>query len=332
MKMKISRCILLSLLTCQIALAQSPINKGLVSINRNTAEAYIEFLASDLLEGREAGTRGGKIAGEYIVSCLKSIGISPLLASSYYQPFEAKARKKIKVDSISVDADSIMVIEKIIPINLSMKNILGMIPGELSDEYVIVGAHYDHLGIDANIKGDSIFNGADDNASGVSAVLQIARGFVESGTKPKRTIIFAFWDGEEKKLLGSNFFVETFADLDAIKCYMNFDMIGRNNDENKPNHVVYFYTDTHPQYGKWLKDSIRKYNFSLAPDYRPWDKPVSGSDNASFARHNIPIIWYHTDGHPDYHQPGDHADKLNWEKLVEITKTAYLTMWKLANE
>lgn len=113
---------------------------------------------------------------------------------------------------------------------------------------------------------------------------------------------------------------------------MNFDMIGRNNDENKPNHVVYFYTDTHPQYGKWLKDSIRKYNFSLAPDYRPWDKPVSGSDNASFARHNIPIIWYHTDGHPDYHQPGDHADKLNWEKLVEITKTAYLTMWKLANE
>ncbi|NDV59789.1 M28 family metallopeptidase [Bacteroides sp. 519] len=304
--MKKIGCLLILLSACLFVLAQSPVDKGLRTINRNTAEAYIGFLASDFLEGREAGTRGGRIAGEYIVSCLKIMSVQPFV-EGYYQPFEVYTGKQ-------------------------MNNILGVIPGKISNEYVIVGAHYDHLGINPNLEGDSIYNGADDNASGVSAVLQIAKGFVESGIKPQRTVIFAFWDGEEKKLLGSNFFVETFADLNNIKCYMNFDMIGRNNDESKPNHVVYFYTDTHPQYGEWLKNDIKQYGFSLTPDYRPWDKPVGGSDNASFAKHNIPIIWYHTDGHPDYHKPSDHPEKINWDKLVEITKTAYLLMMKLANE
>ncbi|MDL2305185.1 M20/M25/M40 family metallo-hydrolase [Bacteroides sp. OttesenSCG-928-D19] len=317
---------------CHVVLAQSAVDKGLQSINRGTAEAYIAFLASDELEGREAGTRGGRIAGEYIISCLKAIGVPAYMESGYSQPFEVLSRKKVITDSIVMDTDSILRFEKIIPVTLSLNNILGMIPGRKIDEFVIVGAHYDHLGMDANLHGDRIYNGADDNASGVSAVLQIAKAFVESGVKPERNVIFAFWDGEEKRTLGSNFFVETFRDLSKIKTYMNFDMIGRNTDETQPNHVVYFYTDTHPRYGEWLKEDIKKHKLALTPDYRAWDKPVSGSDNASFARHHIPIIWYHTDGHPDYHKPSDHFDKLNWGKLIEITKTAYLIMWRLATE
>ena len=70
----------------------------------------------------------------------------------------------------------------------------------------------------------------------------------------------------------------------------------------------------------------------LAPDYRPWDNPVGGSDNGSFARVGIPIIWYHTDGHPDYHQPSDHAERINWDKVVNITKASFLNMWNMANE
>ena len=330
--MKRIGCIVTLLVICCALKAQLPVEKGLQSINRKTAEAYIEFLASDNLEGREAGARGGEIAGQYIVSCLKMMGIEPFFDSTYYQPFEAHNRKKLKIDSIFIDSDSIIEIEKIVPVKLALKNVLGIIKGKNPDDYIIVGAHYDHLGIDSSLIGDSIYNGADDNASGVSAVLQIARAFVESGIQPERSIIFAFWDGEEKKLLGSNFFVETYPNLSQIKTYMNFDMIGRNTDESRPNHVDYFYTDTHPQYGDWLKEAIRTYNYALSPNYRPWDKPIAGSDNASFARKDIPIIWYHTDGHPDYHKPTDHADKLNWEKLVEITKTAYLVVWKLANE
>ena len=90
---------------------------------------------------------------------------------------------------------------------------MGKIEGKNPSEIVIVGAHYDHLGIDPMLDGDQIYNGADDNASGVSAVLQIARAFLATGQQPERTVIFAFWDGEEKGLLGSKAFVQSFPEI-----------------------------------------------------------------------------------------------------------------------
>ncbi len=212
-----------------------------------------------------------------------------------------------------------------------MNNILGVIEGRSTDEYVIIGAHYDHLGYDPMIEGDRIYNGADDNASGVSAVLQIAEAFTAAGRQPERTVIFAFWDGEEKGLLGSEYFTLAFKDMDKVKAYINFDMIGRNADESNPGYLMYFYTASCPAFGDWMKDSIEKYGLDLAPDYRPWDRPVSGSDNASFARRDVPVIWYHTAGHPDYHMPGDHAERINWNKVVDITKAAFISAWRLAD-
>ena len=311
--------------------AQSPQQKGLDVINKENAEAYIGFLASDELEGREAGFHGGRIAGEYIVSNLKTMGISPLF-ETYYQPFEAYNKERQKRGRFQVHPDSIAILKQRIHQKLSMRNILGKIEGKNPNEYVIIGAHYDHLGVDPMLEGDQIYNGADDNASGVSAVLQIAKAFLATGEKPERTVIFAFWDGEEKGLLGSKYFVQNFPGIKKVKGYLNFDMIGRNNNEAKPTHVVYFYTEAHPVFGDWLKSDIKKYNLNLTPDYRPWDKPVGGSDNASFALLDIPVIWYHTDGHPDYHMPSDHADKINWTKVVDITKASFLNMWNLANE
>ena len=140
------------------------------------------------------------------------------------------------------------------------------------------------------------------------------------------------FDGEEKGLLGSKYFVQTCSFLSQIKGYLNFDMIGRNNKPQQPKQVVYFYTAAHPVFEDWLKEDIRKYGLQLEPDYRAWENPIGGSDNGSFAKVGIPIIWYHTDGHPDYHQPSDHADRLNWDKVVEITKASFLNMWKMANE
>lgn len=325
-------CVLLALIAYTQADAQTAREAGLQTINRSTAEAHVRFLADDLLEGREAGTRGGKIAARYVASSLQAMGVKPLIDSTYMHTFEVRSKKRVQIDSLVIEPDSVMEIERIISVSMELANVIGKIDGQNPDECIVVGAHYDHLGVNNAMEGDGIFNGADDNASGVSAVLQIARAFCASGVKPERTIIFALWDGEEKRLLGSNFFVETFDSLSRVKCYMNFDMIGRNKDENNPWHVDYFYTDTHPQYGDWLRQDIEAYGFSLQPNYRPWDMPTQGSDNASFARNGIPIIWYHTDGHADYHRPSDHADKLNWEKLVEITQTAYLLVWRLANE
>lgn len=311
--------------------AQEPVDKGLQSINRETAEAHISFLASDELEGREAGCQGGRIASLYIVSVLKSLGIQPL-GKDYFQFFEACRKERQRKSRWQVHADSISLLKKGIHRSLRLRNVLGMIPGKRTDEYVIVGAHFDHLGVDPHLAGDQIYNGADDNASGVSAVLQIARAFAESGQQPERTVIFAFWDGEEIGLLGSAYFVQTCAFVDQIKGYLNFDMIGRNHKPDRPRHVVYFFTEAHPAFGQWLKEDIVKYNLKLEPEYKPWDRPIGGSDNAPFALKNIPVIWYHTDGHPDYHMPTDHTDRINWEKVVEITKASFLNVWNLANE
>ncbi|WP_165041873.1 M20/M25/M40 family metallo-hydrolase [Dysgonomonas sp. ZJ709] len=315
-----------------LAIAQKPIEKGLATINRQSAEAYIGFLASDALRGREAGKSGGKVAAEYIKATLMDMGIQPF-EGEYFQPFDAYARERQIRGRFQVNPDSIAIYKKQSAYRkLSMQNVLGYIEGKNKNEFVIVGAHFDHIGTDRTLVGDKIYNGADDNASGVSAVLQIAKAFLASRVQPERSIIFAFWDGEEIGSLGSQYFLLARPDISGIKGYLNFDMIGRNQNESKPNHVVYFYTEANSVFGDWLKNDIVKYKLTLEPDYRPWDKPVGGSDNSSFAKKNIPIIWYHTDGHPDYHQPTDHADKLNWDKVVNITKASYLNMWNLANE
>ena len=329
--MKRDYLLLALLLVGNITFAQFPIERALNTINRSSAEATINFLASDELQGREAGFHGSRVTSEYIVSLLQWMGVSPL-ADSYFQPFDAYRKERQKKGRLEVHPDSIAKLKQEVHQKLSMRNVLGMIPGKNTKEYVIVGAHFDHLGIDPVLDGDQIYNGADDNASGVSAVLQIARAFLASGQQPERNVIFAFWDGEEKGLLGSKYFVQTCPFLSQIKGYLNFDMIGRNNKPQQPKQVVYFYTAVHPVFGDWLKEDIRKYGLQLEPDYRAWKNPIGGSDNGSFAKVGIPIIWYHTDGHPDYHQPSDHADRLNWDKVVEITKASFLNMWKMANE
>ena len=329
--MKRDYLLLALLLVGNITFAQFPIERALNTINRSSAEATINFLASDELQGREAGFHGSRVTSEYIVSLLQWMGVSPL-ADSYFQLFDAYRKERQKKGRLEVHPDSIAKLKQEVHQKLSMRNVLGMIPGKNTKEYVIVGAHFDHLGIDPALDGDQIYNGADDNASGVSAVLQIARAFLASGQQPERNVIFAFWDGEEKGLLGSKYFVQTCPFLSQIKGYLNFDMIGRNNKPQQPKQVVYFYTAAHPVFGDWLKEDIRKYSLQLEPDYRAWENPIGGSDNGSFAKVGIPIIWYHTDGHPDYHQTSDHADRLNWDKIVEITKASFLNMWKMANE
>ena len=314
--MKRDYLLLALLLVGNITFAQSPIERALNTINRSSAEATINFLASDELQGREAGFHGSRVTSEYIVSLLQWMGVSPL-ADSYFQPFDAYRKERQKKGRLEVHPDSIAKLKQEVHQKLTMRNVLGMIPGKNTKEYVIVGAHFDHLGIDPVLDGDQIYNGADDNASGVSAVLQIARAFLASGQQPERNVIVAFWDGEEKGLLGSKYFVQTCPFLSQIKGYLNFDMIGRNNKPQQPKQVVYFYTAAHPGFGDWLKEDIRKYGLQLEPDYRAWENPIGGSDNGSFAKVGIPIIWYHTDGHPDYHQPSDHADRLNWDKVVD---------------
>ncbi len=315
-----------------IHLAQQK-NIGLQSITENAARAHVGFLAHDLMECRQAGMRGSQLAQQYIVSHMRQLGLQPYESASFLQPFNAAARPSLRRSPrYYVESDSLANIAQGPHHLLSLANVIACIPGTSTDEVVVVGAHFDHEGFSPTLVGDQIYNGADDNASGVSAVLQIMQAFVKSGVRPRRTIVFAFWDGEELGLLGSRYFVNSHKDISQIKGYLNFDMVGGNNRPDDSQYFVYFYTESHPRIGEWLKDDIAHYQLDLHPNYKPWDNPVGGSDQSSFARHAIPIVWYHTDAQPHYNQPSDEASTINYPKLTDITRASFLTAWHMVND
>lgn len=308
----------------------TPEQKGLMAINRGNAEAYVGFLASDALKGRESGTEHGHIAGEYLIAVLKQMGAKPLFGNSYVQHFDAYSKER-KRNEFTVVPEEVEKIKKGPHRKAPMRNILAKIDGKNPEEIVIVGAHYDHLGYDPMLVGDKIFNGADDNASGVQAVLQILSAFAATGQQPERTVIFALWDGEERGFLGSTYFVDNFADIRKVKSYMNFDMIGRDCKENGGRHVNLMYVPQDSIYGKWLTDDIEKHSLELEFDSKTGENLNNGSDQVPFFKAGVSILWYQTGGHPDFHKPTDEPHLLNWDKMVEITKSAFLCMWKMAN-
>lgn len=313
--------------------ANAAMERGLQSISEDAARAHVYFLADDLLEGRRAGERGAQIARQYIIAQMRQASVRPFRGDNYEQRFEAYARNSLhRRPRYFVEADSVAQIRGGEHCRLSLSNVLAAIPGRRQDEYVVVGAHYDNEGMDADLDGDKIYNGADDNASGVSAVLQIMRAFAESGMQPGRTVAFALWDGEEEGLLGSRYFTNNAGDMKAVRGYVNFDMIGGNNRADDPAYMVYFYTESHPAFGNWLRSDIQRYGLRLNPNYRAWDNPVGGSDQGSFAKKGVPIVWYHTDAQPHYNHPSDEAATLNYAKLTDITRAAFLATWRLANE
>ena len=306
--------------------------RGLATINRTSAEAIVGFLASDALEGREAGFNTSFIAAEYMVSQLREAGLLPLDGNykhlfSAYQP--ASTRRPGR--TWEVHPDSVAKVQAGPYRKMDMVNVFGVVPGERADEFVIVGAHRDHWGKDPWKVGDQIYNGADDNASGVSCALQIARAFMASGMKPKRTVVFAFWDGEEKGLLGSSYFTQRWPNMGKVKAYLNFDMAGGCNPDN-PDYVKVIYTKYNSAFGEWIKSDKEQQGFAFNLDLRDVDYDCGGSDQQNFGKFEIPYIWYHTDWTPYYHQVTDEVETVNWEKLVEVAKASYLNAWNMANE
>ena len=308
----------------------TPEQKGLLAINRPTAEAHVGFLASDALKGRESGTEHGHIAGEYLIAVLKRMNATPLFGDSFAQPFDAYSYERRNA-GFTVNPESVEKIKKVPHRVAPMRNILAKIEGRNPEEIVIVGAHYDHLGFDPMLVGDKIFNGADDNASGVQAVLQILAAFLATGQQPERTVIFALWDGEERGLLGSTFFVNNFAQMKKVKGYMNFDMIGRDCAEGRPNHFTLMHAPKDSVFTAWLNSDIAQYSLALDPQFKTGEDFNNGSDQVPFFKAGIPFVWYQTGGHPDFHMPTDETSRINWDKMVEITKASFLCLWKMAN-
>jgi Zn-dependent M28 family amino/carboxypeptidase len=209
------------------------------------------------------------------------------------------------------------------------RNVVGMIEGEKKDEFIVVGAHYDHVG-----KWNGwIWNGADDNASGTVGVMTIAKAFMATGKKPEKSIIFAAWDGEEKGLWGSRYFVrEAMRKKKNVVLKLNYDMIARDTeDDSMKNKASMVYTRANSGIEKLTRKNIEDYGINLDLSYRPAERPSGGSDHAPFAREGIPIFYFMAAMHSDYHLPSDELSKINWEKMVNIIRLGFLNTWNFAN-
>jgi len=217
------------------------------------------------------------------------------------------------------------------------ENVVAYIEGtDKKDELIIIEAHYDHLG--KNKK--DIYNGADDNASGTVAIIEMAEAFAkakEDGNGPRRSILFMPVTGEEKGLLGSAYYANNpIFPLENTVLTINMDMIGRTDKSHIDNSdYVYVYcsdkeeSDLH----SLMLDAEKSVPSELSPEYKfkGTSRGSGGSDHMSFEAKNVPVLYYYCGIHEDYHKPSDTVEKINYKNFTNITRLIFSTAWELAN-
>lgn len=250
----------------------------------------------------------------------------------------AKARSKAKAKSMTFPLNVKMAIsEKKRLVNT--ENVLAFIEGsDLKDEILVISSHFDHIGI---VDGQ-INNGADDDGSGTVSVLELAQAFAEAnenGNGPRRSILFMNFTGEEKGLLGSEFYSDNpvFA-LENTVADLNIDMIGRRDAKHSkdPRYVYIIGSDKlSSDLHNWSEAANSTYtNIELDYEYNDPKDPnrfYYRSDHYNFAKHGIPVIFYFTGVHEDYHKPTDTVEKIEFNKMEEIVQLVFHTAWKIAN-
>ena len=258
--------------------AQKPFNKTELQLLKD-----VETLSSDRFEGRKTGTKGAEMARTYIDQRFKEIGLAPIPhLGEYEQPFTFKDRDGKEITG---------------------KNMLAFIPGR-STEFIVISAHYDHVGI---IK-DEIYNGADDNASGVAALLQYAAYFKKH--QPNYSIIIAAFDAEEMGLRGSKAFVDQVTiPLDQIRLNVNMDMISHNDKDE----LYACGTFKYPELKKYFITSKPKIKVLLGHDDPKTGKEdwTNQSDQGSFNAKGVPFLYFGVEDHKDYHQASDKYQNIN---------------------
>lgn len=252
--------------------------------------------------------------------------------------FDLDANKKVSI-SIAVKPD-----------HPKTQNIVAVWEGSdpaLKNEYVALGAHYDHIGICAPGTADPICNGADDDGSGTTALLGMAEAISHAKQKPKRSVLFVWHCGEEKGLWGSRYFTDyPTIPLAQIVTQLNIDMIGRSKKDGDtdarnanlsgPNQVYVIGSKMMSTELGELTESVNKSFLNLQFDYR-YDDPNDPnrfffrSDHYNYARKGIPIVFFFDGVHEDYHRPGDEPQKIDYQKMEKVTRTVYMLLWEVSN-
>lgn len=263
----------------------------------------LRTLSADDMEGRLIGSPGGERARAYLVGRLEAMGVAAP-AMGRLQPFEATVNRR---DGSTVTFNG--------------TNILGVIPGtRAADRYIVLTAHYDHEGV----KNGEIYNGADDNASGVSTLLEIVARL--KAAAPEHSVLIALVDGEERGLLGAKHFVEAPpVPLTSIAINLNYDMTARAESDNK---LWVTGTYQHPNLRPLLEPIAANGAISLAfgkdtPEDTGADNWVMASDHGAFHRAGLPFLYFGVNYHPDYHKPTDDFDKVTPSVFISATELAW---------
>jgi hypothetical protein len=313
--MKTLRGVFVLWLVAAASLRADDVEKGLQSIKAADIQKHQTVLASDAMEGREAGSEGGHKAALYIAEQLKAWALRPGGAEgTYFQPIGAGGK----------------------PLEKGKKNIIAIRPGsdeKLKEEYVVVGAHYDHVGRGLrNSNGGKVgevHNGADDNASGASTVLDIAEAL--SRCSFKRSVVCIWFDAEENALEGSRWWAANpTLPLERCVAMLNCDMIGRN-DPKKLILGVEKDAAGQPKYPKWaalLKEVEEKAGMTW--DWSSFDSYIKRSDHWPFMEKGVPALFFTAGLHADYHRETDHIEKINFAKEEMIGKIVFTILAKVA--
>ncbi len=259
----------------------------------------IIYLASDYLEGRETGKKGEELAAQYITTRFKEIGLKPKgLDNTYHQVFDFNYTANPHATSGEEKRG---------------RNIIGFIDNQ-AENTVVIGAHFDHIGRGAfgsrYLEGPIIHNGADDNASGVGALLYLAQQLKSSDAKNNNYLFMAF-SGEEMGLIGSKYFVKNpTIDLSKVNYMLNMDMVGRLGEDKS---FVINGAGTSPSW-KETFPKIKSGGLKITTT----DSGVGPSDHTSFYLEDLPALHFFTGSHEDYHKPSDDSEKVNFKGVQEI--------------
>ncbi len=283
----------------------------------NRIKADVAFLANDKLTGRETGTVGEKEAAKYIANRFKNLGLNPKGTNKFFQEFtfipKTDPHQEVKYGIKNGDS------------TITGTNIVGYLNNN-AESTIVIGAHYDHLGFGAEgslyrEEEKAIHNGADDNASGVAVMLDLAGKLKQSNTG--NNYLFIAFSGEEMGLLGSNYFVKTpTISLDSINYMLNMDMVGRLKADST---LAVYGVGTSPIFKQVINANNNKFKIIEK------ESGIGPSDHTSFYLQDIPVLHFFTGQHEDYHKPSDDPELLNYEGMEAISNYIFDIITDLDN-
>jgi Zn-dependent M28 family amino/carboxypeptidase len=334
--MSAKRCLLIPLLVFLVATScdqdDGPFGPGVVDPNVAAAAAatitsndmfqLITHLASDQMAGRNTPSPGLEAAAQYVTGSFADLGLRPG-ATSFIQ------RYPIEVEVFDAEIGQNVIVTAGAP------NVVAILPGShptLRDTYVVFSAHMDHLGVGtADANGDSIYNGADDDASGTAALIEVAEAFASLETAPLRSLIFLAVSGEEKGLLGSRYYADhPTVPIGSIVADVNADMISRNSPDS-----IAVIGQEYSSLGPLIRRVVNRHpevQLIVTGDLWPEENLFFRSDHFSFVRNGIPALWFFGGTHADYHELSDEVDRIDADKAARVARLIFFTIYEIAND